>query len=88
MRLQAQKLFAQGSNVDRHKLVETYRAALALKGDVGKGTAIFQKTCAACHQLGNVGNAVGPEACFREDACGRWQPTPADWDDYLVVFSV
>ena len=42
-------------------MVETYRAALALKGDVGKGTAIFQKTCAACHQLGNVGNAVGPD---------------------------
>jgi len=60
-RQQAQKLFTQPANENRQKLVESYRPALTMKGDVAKGTAVFQKTCAACHQLGGIGQAVGPD---------------------------
>src|SRR5262249_35102989 len=48
-------------DVDRQKLVESYRPALTLKGDFAKGTELFKKTCAACHQLGGIGQAVGPD---------------------------
>jgi putative heme-binding domain-containing protein len=61
IRLEAQKLFAEGTSADRKKLVDSYRAALAMKGDATKGAEIFQKVCAACHQLGGVGQQVGPD---------------------------
>src|SRR5262249_23203192 len=32
-----------------------------LKGDVEKGRAIFQKSCATCHRLDNTGIEVGPD---------------------------
>ena len=34
---------------------------LALKGDAGRGRLVFEKSCAACHRLGDVGHAVGPD---------------------------
>ena len=61
IRLRAQRIFAASTSVDRLKLVDSYRPALALKGDAAKGSALFQKTCAACHQLGGLGQAVGPD---------------------------
>jgi putative membrane-bound dehydrogenase-like protein len=61
VRQRAAKIFAAASNVDRQKLVENYRPALAIKGDAAKGTEIFKKNCAACHQLGGIGQVVGPD---------------------------
>jgi putative membrane-bound dehydrogenase-like protein len=61
VRERAKKLFAAATNVDRQKLIENYRPALAMKGDAVKGAALFKKSCAACHQLGGVGQAVGPD---------------------------
>ncbi len=34
---------------------------MTLKGDIERGRAAFAKRCAACHQLGGVGHAVGPD---------------------------
>jgi putative heme-binding domain-containing protein len=41
--------------------VEAYRPALDLRGDAGRGQAVFKKTCSTCHRLDNVGVEVGPD---------------------------
>jgi putative membrane-bound dehydrogenase-like protein len=61
VRERATKLFAAATNVDRQKLIDSYRPALSMKGDAVKGAEIFKKNCAACHQLGGIGQAVGPD---------------------------
>jgi putative membrane-bound dehydrogenase-like protein len=57
----AQRLLSSTLNPDRRKVVETYRSALALKGDAVRGKQVFGKTCVACHRLDGVGNEVGPD---------------------------
>jgi putative membrane-bound dehydrogenase-like protein len=60
LRKRAEKVFAATSS-DRVKVMESYREALSLKGDVARGKEVFAKRCAACHQLNGVGYAVGPD---------------------------
>jgi putative membrane-bound dehydrogenase-like protein len=61
IRDRATRLFAGSINPDRQKVVEAHRAVLSLKGDAARGRQVFTKTCAACHQLGGLGQAVGPD---------------------------
>ncbi len=61
IRKAAEKAFAGSINSDRQKVIDTFQAALTLKGDAAKGREIFAKTCAACHKLNGVGNEVGPD---------------------------
>ncbi len=61
VRKQAEKLFAGGSNPDRQKVIDDYKAALALKADKTRGKAVFAKSCSACHALDGTGHAVGPD---------------------------
>ena len=42
-------------------MVEAYRPALELKPEPAHGRAIFQKVCATCHRLDNIGVEVGPD---------------------------
>src|SRR5207245_6985747 len=42
-------------------VVDEYRAALELTGDVLRGREVFRKTCSTCHRLENVGTEVGPD---------------------------
>lgn len=44
----------------REKLIGRYRPSLATRGDSKGGLAVFTKNCAACHRVGNVGKAIGP----------------------------
>ena len=60
-RAQAEKLLAGPSDANRQKVIMQYQSALQLSGDIQRGQAVFQKSCAACHRLGEVGNAVGPD---------------------------
>jgi putative membrane-bound dehydrogenase-like protein len=60
IRARAAKLFA-AANSDRQKVIDDYKAALALTGDKTRGKAVFAKSCSACHQLEGVGSAVGPD---------------------------
>ena len=48
-------------NPDRAKAVEQFRPALAKRGRAAAGKATFEQRCAACHQLGGVGRAIGPD---------------------------
>ncbi len=61
VRAGAAKIFAGSINADRAKVVEAYRPALALAGEVARGKKVFEKTCAACHQLAGIGQQVGPD---------------------------
>ncbi len=61
VRAKAEKLFAGGTNADRQKVINEYKAALALAGDKVRGKAVFAKSCSACHLLDGVGHAVGPD---------------------------
>ncbi|MCH8923502.1 MAG: c-type cytochrome [Planctomycetes bacterium] len=56
----AARLARQSQQTGRGKIVRAYRRALALKGDPTRGQAVFKKTCAACHKIGEVGHAIGP----------------------------
>jgi putative membrane-bound dehydrogenase-like protein len=55
-------LGTQGSNAsgDRGAVVASYRKALGLTGDEGRGRAVFKKACATCHVAEGVGVEVGP----------------------------
>ncbi|QDT56088.1 Cytochrome c [Caulifigura coniformis] len=55
----ASKLF-EAASADRLKIVAEYEPALE-KGDAERGLAIFKKTCAQCHKVGNDGFLVGPQ---------------------------
>jgi putative heme-binding domain-containing protein len=48
---------------DRAKVITTYKQALpALKGDLARGRAVFEKAaCATCHLIGELGTQVGPD---------------------------
>jgi putative heme-binding domain-containing protein len=56
----AAALFGTTAERPRQAIVAEYRAALDLKGDVAAGQKVFEKTCAACHQLNGIGNSIGP----------------------------
>jgi len=61
VRARAEKLLAAASNPDRAKVVAQYVQSLPTKGDITSGKKLFVKHCAACHQLGGVGQQVGPD---------------------------
>jgi putative membrane-bound dehydrogenase-like protein len=61
LRQRALKLLAGQATPARQKVVESYRPALDLKADPARGKVLFQKTCATCHRLENVGVEVGPD---------------------------
>ena len=61
VRRRATKLFTDTINADRQKVIDAYQTVLNMNGDAKRGAEVFRKHCAACHQLGGVGNAVGPD---------------------------
>jgi putative membrane-bound dehydrogenase-like protein len=61
VRERARKLLAGRAAPDRRKVLEEYRASLALKADAGRGKAAFKKNCATCHRLEDEGIEVGPD---------------------------
>ena len=61
VRRRATKLFADTLNTDRQKVIDAYQSVLTLSGDAKRGAEVFRKNCSICHQLGGVGNAVGPD---------------------------
>ncbi|MBS0264749.1 MAG: c-type cytochrome [Planctomycetes bacterium] len=57
----AQALFAVDAPGARDTVIRDYEQKLAqLKGDRERGQVLFQRECATCHRLGNVGFDVGP----------------------------
>jgi putative heme-binding domain-containing protein len=61
IRKQAQTLLRNNLPADRRKVLDTYRAALKLKGDPQRGREVFRKNCATCHRVAGIGVDVGPD---------------------------
>jgi putative membrane-bound dehydrogenase-like protein len=61
IRTTAKKVFGNDVNSNRGKVVAEYQKSLpSFQGDALRGKVIFQKNCAVCHQVGDVGKPVGP----------------------------
>jgi putative membrane-bound dehydrogenase-like protein len=60
VRTRAEKLLAGLANSDRKAVIASYQSVADLKGDAGRGRAVFKSQCAACHKLGDDGHDVGP----------------------------
>lgn len=56
----AKKLLGSDVVTNRTKVLEQFQTTLTLTGDKERGLMIFQKNCATCHQVGQLGKAVGP----------------------------
>src|SRR5690606_5932679 len=57
----AAEVFAAGPQTERAQIVQQYTAALSLPSDKRQGEEIFRRQCAACHRIGAIGHAVGPD---------------------------
>ncbi|MBI3863622.1 MAG: c-type cytochrome [Planctomycetia bacterium] len=60
-RKRARQLLAGRANDDRGAVVAKYASALTLPRDPRRGEAVYVKTCARCHRLGEQGLEVGPD---------------------------
>jgi putative heme-binding domain-containing protein len=56
----ARDLRGQHVSQDRQKVFDEFRDVALAGGDPGKGKAVFEKNCASCHQLGGIGQPIGP----------------------------
>ncbi|MEX0643253.1 MAG: neutral/alkaline non-lysosomal ceramidase N-terminal domain-containing protein [Pirellulales bacterium] len=66
LRRMAAASFSPGTAGERAALVARYQTLLK-KGDAERGKAVFQKNCAACHKVHDIGTQVGPDMAARED---------------------
>lgn len=55
------KSLLENTNSDRAKVVESYREAVNLEGDVKHGKELFEANCARCHMPRRQGGRVGPD---------------------------
>ncbi len=57
----------QAATPNRSAALSQFAKATTLKGNAAEGRAIFQARCAACHRLGGIGTAVGPDLAALTD---------------------
>lgn len=60
IRTRAEKLVETLGVGRRQDVVQAYRGALEMPGDVDRGKLVFKKICAACHRAEGVGYEIGP----------------------------
>lgn len=56
----AEALFRRSTPAERERVLENYRTAGQLTGDVTRGAEVARRVCLGCHQLSGEGQAVGP----------------------------
>jgi putative heme-binding domain-containing protein len=61
LKARAQKLFAPPPSADLQKTLAEYSAALQPDINAKAGRALFEKHCATCHKVGDVGVDVAPD---------------------------
>ncbi len=66
-RTKAESLLAGAVDSNRRQVIEGYQSVLSVSGDLEKGAAVFKKSCAVCHKLGEAGHAVGPDITALSD---------------------
>ncbi len=94
VRSRAIKLLESMSGSSRDEIIRAYQVSLTLKGDRDRGAEVFKKNCSTCHQIGSVGNQVGPnlatmknrgpEAILTNVLDPNREVNPA-WRDYVAV---
>jgi putative heme-binding domain-containing protein len=67
VRARARKAFAGAVNPDRQKVIDEFKPALTLAGDVARGREFFKAACATCHKVGDLGVNVGPDLMSLND---------------------
>ncbi len=67
-RLRASAIFDRATTAPRREVLDAYRPALQVPGDNQAGAAVFRKSCASCHRIGDVGVEVGPNLLTLADA--------------------
>jgi putative membrane-bound dehydrogenase-like protein len=61
IKARAQKALQGNLPEERQKVLDRYKAALAVKGDPKRGREVFQKNCIPCHRVAGLGTNVGPD---------------------------
>jgi putative heme-binding domain-containing protein len=61
IREEAGRLLASALPADRKKVLDAYQKSLTLKADAKRGRVVFEKHCATCHRIGNLGTDVAPD---------------------------
>jgi putative heme-binding domain-containing protein len=61
VRQHALQLFGRASDESRETLIDKYRSSGLDSGDRQRGSAVFQRSCAGCHRIGNIGHEIGPD---------------------------
>ncbi|MEZ6054406.1 MAG: c-type cytochrome [Planctomycetaceae bacterium] len=61
LKARANQLLASNVDADRQEVITLYQPALSLSHDLQRGRAVFAKTCATCHRVGDVGVNVGAD---------------------------
>ncbi|MBL8814143.1 MAG: alpha/beta fold hydrolase [Planctomycetaceae bacterium] len=94
VRSRAIKLLEKTGKSSRDDVLRAFQVALTLKGNRERGAEVFKKNCSTCHQIGTVGNQVGPnlatmknrgpEAILTNVLDPNREVNPA-WRDYLAV---
>jgi putative membrane-bound dehydrogenase-like protein len=67
IRARAAALFGSATSSDRQQVLEQFRDAVSLPGDLTRGKEIFGKRCAACHRMEGVGHLIGPDLAALTD---------------------
>jgi len=61
VKVRAAKFWSDEEYSNRKTTVSEWLANLPATGDVQRGREVFEKTCAQCHRIENVGYVVGPD---------------------------
>jgi len=60
IRQRARMLLAADRETPRQQVIEDYRPATTLAGEVLRGRAVFFRECSTCHRAGETGVEIGP----------------------------
>jgi putative heme-binding domain-containing protein len=60
LRQRAQAVLGGAAPGPRAEAVARYKPAIERAGDADRGRSVFERECLACHTLGTLGHAVGP----------------------------
>jgi putative membrane-bound dehydrogenase-like protein len=61
VRDRAAGLFGRPSDESRQRIIGEYAGVPKLAADRERGAAVFKKTCAPCHRIGDAGHEIGPD---------------------------
>jgi putative membrane-bound dehydrogenase-like protein len=90
VRVRAKGLLANLANADRAAVIEKFRPALELEGDIARGREQFTLLCSACHKIGEIGRTLGADLNALRDRSGEamlisiFDPNRAVEDKFIV----